>query len=271
MKEFFDRGFTSALPLLSVDELKYYNEKARYWDAKLNLMKSDYRCKSNVLFKWAHDLSCHPTLLKYVTEVLGPDFDCWDIMFWFKKPGDNTMISPHQDGIYSNWCLHKTVNIWVALEPATSAETVPVIFYEGSHKTLQTHDDIRVPGNILMRNQTVRKVHGTPYELNMPAGTVTLIHPNVIHGGPGITTPADKQERMGIEIYYVDSSSKPILDHGIETAIRMQGKANPNIFYDAAPLEDFGEIERQIWRRAYDNQHANYYKMTNESAGAIDV
>jgi hypothetical protein len=269
MKEYLERGFTSALPLLSTDELAYYYGKAVYWNDKLELMKSEYRCKANVLFKWAHDLSCHPVLLDYVSQVLGPNFDCWDTMFWFKKPGDRKMISPHQDGIYSNWRHHNTVNAWVALTPATSAKTVPVIFYERSHNILQCHDDISVPGNLLMRNQTIRNIHGDMYELNMDPGTVTLIHPNVIHGGPGKSPPADSEDRMGIEIYYVKNTSEPILHHGIESSVRMCGKANPNIYYDPAPEEDFGEIEQKVWRKAYDNQHANYYKMTNESAGAL--
>lgn len=270
MNNYQSRGFTSALPCLSLEETSYYHKMITTWDTKLNFMQSDYRCKSNVLFKWVNELSQHPSLLKYVTEILGPNFDCWDTMFWFKRPGDTTGISRHQDAIYSNWKSHNTVNAWLALTPVSKSKTAPVVFYPGSHKTLLPHDDIRTNGNLLMRNQTVRSsLTSDLVELEMDPGTVTFIHPNVIHGGPGLTPPADKEERIGIEIYYVANTAKPILTYGLETSIRLKGKANPNIYYDAPPLEDFGETEQLIWRRAYDNQHANYYKMTNEVSGAM--
>lgn len=268
MKEYFERGFTEGLPLLSPGELSHYKTKALEWDEKLNLMKSDYRCKSNVLFKWAHDLSTHPKLLEYVENIIGPNFDCWDIMFWFKTPGDQKGISPHQDGIYWNWKPRHGVSAWIALTPVTVEDNAPVVFYEGSHRNgLQPHDDKPAPGNLLMRNQTVRHMSGDQYELEMQPGTVTLIHPHAIHGGPGSHPIGDKVNRMGIEIIYIANDAVPILHHGVETAVRMRGLSNPNIAYDPAPSEDFGEHEQKVWRAAYDNQHANYYKMTNTAAG----
>lgn len=267
MDNYFKRGFAPALPLLSPEELAYFYDKATYWDNKLGFMSSDYRCKSNILFKWVHELASHPKLLEYITAAIGPNFDCWDTMLWFKKPGEQKGVTPHQDGIYWNWYPRNGVSVWVALTPLTIKDNSPILFYDKSHEQgLQPHDDITAPGNMLMRNQTVRNISGEPFESEMDAGTVTLFHPNTIHGGAGPSPVGNKAERIGVEIIYIANDAKPILNHGIESSIRMCGKPNPNIFYDPAPEEDFGELEQKFWRRAYDNQHANYYSMTNEIA-----
>lgn len=263
-KQYSNDGYATSA-LLNPEEVKKYYAALTFWDLRLDFMKSDYRCKSHVLFRWAYELSMNMNVRNCVSQILGNGYDCWDMMLWIKPVGVKRGISPHQDAIYQNWWPKaETVSVFIGLSPLTTEETAPVRVYAGSHLFgLQLHEDMPSPSNMLMRGQTTTTKLGTGVDVQLKAGEGIFLHPLTVHGGPPEVTPNDLQDRIGVELIYVSDMARPILMKGLESATCNTGR-NPFLTYDPAPQVDFGDYEKKVWRRAYDEQHANYYKMKYE-------
>jgi len=254
-------GFTSAQPLLTADEVLEFRGQAEHWDKLLDLMHSDYRCKSQVLFNWVWRLSNHPKLLQYVCALLGDDFACWDAMMWFKKAGDEKYVSPHQDGTYWNFQPKAGLTAWVALTDSTE-QSGCVRYYAGTHLHAVPHSDKKHRNNLLMRGQTANLstvAQDNPVEVTVPAGHVVLHHPLVIHGSGPNNSDVD---RLAVGLIYITPEAVPILDYGQESVTNVYGRRNPRVTVDPSPVCDMGRHEFIAWQRAYDQQHANYYKLT---------
>jgi hypothetical protein len=104
---FEQQGWLGPLPIFSKEETVKYRNAIMDADQKLDLMNSDYRCKSNVLFSWADEISRNSTLISYIEQLIGPNIHCWDTLFWIKKPGDGKDVSFHQDATYWNFTNKK--------------------------------------------------------------------------------------------------------------------------------------------------------------------
>jgi len=228
-------------------------------------MQSDYRCKTNVLFPWMDELTRNPHIGDAVEAILGSNFHCWDTLFWIKYPETDKLVSWHQDATYWNFApKEKALTVWLCFSGAT--EDMGCIRYiPGSHKQGQSHhSDIHTPENLLMRGQTIEYPDplGSSVPAEVPAGHFLMHHPHIVHGSLNNRT---KSARIACGMVFVSTQAKPIATYSPESSIMIRGVDHYNhVLHDLAPTGNFKQDELR-WKAAYDRQHDNYYKMTQEA------
>jgi ectoine hydroxylase-related dioxygenase (phytanoyl-CoA dioxygenase family) len=263
ISEFEQNGWAGPLQIFSKEETVKYRNAIIDADQKLDLMHSDYRCKSNVLFPWVNEISSHPKLISYLTQLIGPNIHCWDTLFWIKKPGDGKDVSFHQDATYWNFTnKHKALTVWFAFDDVTP-EHGSIEYVQGSHRVFQKrHKDVKTDSNLLMRGQTVDiELPKERIKTTVPAGNVLIHSPYIIHGS-GLNLAATPRIAMGM--IFASTECKPVLSISPESTVMVSGVDNFNyMIHDPAPC---GVWETDIvnWQAAYDRQHLNYYKMEQE-------
>lgn len=261
LKQTFDRdGAVFPLKVFEPEEIAVYRDKVMEAQRDLALMKSDYRCKSQVLFPWLDQIVHNEQLGDYVEALIGPNFSCWDTLFWVKEPGDKKFVSWHQDATYWNFFPKDAVTVWLAFNDATE-ESGAIQYVLGSHKESQhPHFDIKAEGNLLMRGQTVDYNVGQTKLAEVPAGHVTIHSPYMVHGS---AENKSSQPRIACGMIFVATHCKPVATYAPETTVMVRGVDEYNyMLHDPRPTGDWARDET-AWRRAYDYQHENYYRMSN--------
>lgn len=172
-KQYQEQGAVWPLKVCEPEQAAAWREKVLEAQRDLNLMKSDYRCKSQVLFPWLDELVHNEQLGDYVEALIGPNFSCWDTLFWVKEPGDRKFVSYHQDATYWNFFPKDAVTVWFAFSDATW-DTGAISYVLGSHReSQQPHFDIKNEQNLLMRGQTIVADTSNTTIAEVPAGHVT--------------------------------------------------------------------------------------------------
>ena len=266
LKEEFElNGFLGPLEVMSREEAAEFCKLVMDTEENIKLMKSDYRCKSNVLFPFVDKISRHPKLIEYLSQLIGPNIHCWDTLFWVKHPGDKKDVSFHQDATYWNFDKkHLAVTAWFAFSDVTE-EHGSLEYIKGSHQVFQhRHKDIKTSTNLLMRGQTVDiDVPKERIKTKVPAGHVMLHSPYTIHGSADnqATTP-----RVAMGMIFASTECKPILNLSPESTVMVAGEDHYNyMLHDPAPCGDW-DLDLKNWQGAYDRQHINYYKMEQTPA-----
>ena len=265
IKDQFDQnGWLGPLPILSKEETKKYFDAIMLADQELDLMNSDYRCKSNVLFPWADAISRNPTLISYLEQLIGPNIHCWDTLFWIKQPGGWKDVSFHQDATYWNFTnKHKAVTVWFAFDDVTPDQG-SIEYVQGSHRVFQKrHKDVKTDTNLLMRGQTVDvEVPKERIKTSVPAGNVLIHSPYIIHGSSQNITDTP---RVAMGMIFASTECKPILEISPESTVMVSGVDEYNYMqHDPKPTGNW-ETDVVNWQAAYDRQHLNYYKMEQDA------
>lgn len=261
LKEQFQRqGWIGPIPIMSRAQALTYKRIIMDWDQKLDLMNSDYRCKSNVLFPFVDEISRNPNLIAALSQIIGPNIHCWDTLFWIKKPGDGKDVSFHQDNTY--WNFDKptlSVTAWFAFDDVTEQHG-SLEYIQGSHQAqARRHRDIKTDTNLLMRGQTVDEdIPKERVRTTVPAGHVLIHSPFIVHGsGPNLATT----DRVAMGMIFASTECRPRLNLSPESTIMVAGVDEyHHMEHDPRPT-GIWEQDLQTWRRAYDRQHVNYYQM----------
>jgi ectoine hydroxylase-related dioxygenase (phytanoyl-CoA dioxygenase family) len=259
IKEQFEKnGFYGPVVFLTNKENKELLQQIVNTDNELDLMNSDYRCKSNVLFPWIDKLSRHPTIIAHVKEILGNNIHCWDTLLWIKHPKTDKFVSYHQDGTYWNF-TPKTSGLTVWVTPTGATREMGCIKYEvGSHCNQVEHIDIKNRDNLLMRGQTATKHSDKFVHVECPEGSFLMHSPYIVHGSEQNNT---NNVRIAIGFIYAASDAKPIVNYSPESTIMVNGTDHYNyMIHDNVPTGDW-DTDIKHWRVAYDRQHDNYYKL----------
>ncbi len=266
LKEQFEQnGFVGPIQIMSREDALALRDIVMGVEQDLHLMNSDYRCKSNVLFPFVDKISRHPKLIEALTELIGPNIHCWDTLFWIKKPRDGKDVSFHQDATYWNFDnKHLAVTAWFAFDDVTEAHG-SIEYIQGSHRVFQRkHKDVKTNTNLLMRGQTVDEdLPKERIKTVVPAGSVLLHSPYIIHGsGPNTASTA----RVAMGMILASTQCKPILEISPESTVMVAGIDEYGYMqHDPAPSGDW-TTDVANWRKAYDRQHDNYYKMEQSPA-----
>lgn len=266
LKKQFERdGWVGPLKVMDREQALEFKNLVMAAEAEQNLMKSDYRCKSNVLYPFVDQISRHPVLIDYLSQIIGPNIHCWDTLFWVKYPGDGKDVSFHQDATYWNFDKkHLAVTAWFAFDDVVE-EHGSLEYVQGSHRVFQRrHKDVKTDTNLLMRGQTVDEdLPKQRVKTRVPAGHVLLHSPYIIHGsGPNqATTP-----RVAMGMIFASTECKPILAISPESTVMVSGVDEYNhMLHDPRPTGDWA-VDLVNWRKAYDRQHENYYEMEQSPA-----
>ena len=267
-EQFEHNGFVGPLEIMSREEALEFRDLVMQAEAEQNLMKSDYRCKSNVLYPFVDKISRHPKLIEYLSQIIGPNIHCWDTLFWVKYPGDGKDVSFHQDATYWNFDKkHLAVTAWFAFDDATP-EQGSLEYIAGSQRVFQRrHKDVKTETNLLMRGQTVDEdLPKERIKTTAPAGHVLLHSPYTIHGSA--SNNGDKP-RVAMGMIFASTECKPILDISPESTVMVAGVDEYNyMIHDPQPTGNW-DIDLANWQAAYDRQHLNYYEMEQSPASPI--
>jgi hypothetical protein len=263
LAQYKQNGWLGPLPIMSAEDAFEYKQIVLETDSKLNLMNSDYRCKSNTLFKWVDDISRNPILISYLEQIIGPNIHCWDTLFWIKQPGDGKDVSFHQDATYWNFTnKDKAVTVWFAFDDVTP-EHGSLEYVQGSHSTFQKrHKDVKTDTNLLMRGQTVDiDVPKKRVKTSVPAGNILIHSPYMIHGSSKNNTDTP---RVAMGMIFASTECKPVLEISPESTVMIAGVDEYNyMLHDPQPTGEWS-IDVVNWQAAYDRQHLNYYKMEQD-------
>lgn len=259
INKFDEAGFFGPIKFLNDNEILEYKSLLLNAVDSLDLMNSDYRCKSNLLFPWIDNLSKHQTIKSHVSQVLGPNFHCWDSLIWIKDANSHKYVSWHQDATYWNFLpKERGLTVWISLS-GTTADMGCVKYIPGSHKKKQVkHSDIKSDNNLLMRGQTVSYSSDNIHYAECGPGSFLMHSPFVMHSSDRNLTDTP---RLALGLIYAATDAKPIVNFSQESTVMISGTDDYGYMsHDPAPTGNWN-TDLQVWKSAYDRQHDNYYKM----------
>jgi Phytanoyl-CoA dioxygenase (PhyH) len=159
-------------------------------------------------FVW--ELASHPTILDYVSVVLGPDVMLLATHFFCKYPAPaetggqpERFVAWHQDVTY--WGLEPplAVTAWYAVDDS-DAENGCMRAIPGTHRGgIREHGTAERAGNLLSINQEVpvtAEEEARAIDLPLRAGEISLHHGMLIHGS---NPNRSRRRRCGLTIRYV--------------------------------------------------------------------
>jgi ectoine hydroxylase-related dioxygenase (phytanoyl-CoA dioxygenase family) len=254
--DFYANGFLPAVDIFNSDESNKLRDDLNITIDQYDILNTEYRCKSHMLFKWVDELVHHPKILKIVKELLGENIICHDTMFWCKQPQCDQYVSFHQDGYY--WNVKepvKGVTVWVPFQDTDDINGT-IHYVDNSHTTFHTHIDITNSSNMLKRGQTIDveqlalPIKSCPTKL----GQVTMHHPYNVHGSyPNHSDSA----RIACNIQYVASNIEILINNNTEYGVLVSGVNNTNMKIVNRPNNNFEE-NYKVWYQAWYNQRQNY-------------
>ncbi|MFN0037887.1 MAG: phytanoyl-CoA dioxygenase family protein [Burkholderiales bacterium] len=240
--EAFNRnGYHFPLPVLSEAAVLEYRAKLEAFEARDGLvMKTPYRNKPHLVFKWLNDLMRRPEILDPIEDILGGDLLAWSSSFFIKEPNDPAYISWHQDSTYWGLSHPDVVTAWVALSVSDELSGVMRVL-PGSHLIEQLpHKDTFAQNNLLTRGQEVQVEVDEKKVVDMPLapGEMSLHHVRIVHGSK--SNRADRR-RIGVAIRYVPTYVRQTAGPR-DNATLVRGVDRFHHFdYDPVPKSDLSE------------------------------
>jgi ectoine hydroxylase-related dioxygenase (phytanoyl-CoA dioxygenase family) len=259
IEQYNEQGFYGPVKFLTTEQNEKYKAELLSAIDTLDLMNTDYRCKSNVLFPWIDEISKNEIIKQHVAQVLGPNFHCWDTLIWIKDANTDKFVSWHQDATYWNFLpKERGLTVWVTFSGATK-EMGCIQYIPGSHKVEQVkHEDVKSENNLLMRGQTTTYKEGDIHYAECEPGSFLMHSPFMLHGSDQNTTSTT---RLALGLIFVATDAKPVANYSEESTVMVSGTDEYNhMVHDPAPSGTWEE-DIKVWKKAYDRQHANYYKM----------
>jgi len=257
-------GYHFPVRAISVAEADVFREKIEAFEFDHGLiMKTPYRNKPHMVFKWANQLIRHPRILDTVEDLLGPDLLVWGSSFFIKEPDDPAYISWHQDSTYWGLSHPDIVTAWVALTvsdiPNGAMRVVP-----GTHLRDQLpHRDTFAENNLLTRGQEVAvEVQGDKaVDLTLEPGEMSLHHVRIVHGSEPNRA---RYRRIGFAIRYVPTYVRQT-EGPRDYATLVRGKDDYHHFdYEPVPRIDLGAEEVAEHKRITEEANKILYRGTDK-------
>lgn len=153
---------------------------------------------AHMKYGMVYDLLTNPRIVAYVKDILGEDVIGWGSHFFCKMPGDNKIVSWHQDASFWPLSPSKTVTVWLAIDDA-DRENAAMRFISGSH-TLG-HLTYRLSEDDSVLNQTVEtpEQFGEVVYDELKAGEISMHSDLLLHGSERNTS---QRRRCGLTLRY---------------------------------------------------------------------
>jgi non-haem Fe2+, alpha-ketoglutarate-dependent halogenase len=195
-------GYLNCLRVFSPAEA---DANRRYFDAllaKVLASGGDSYSISTAHLKYGkvYDLLTDPRIVAPVKDLLGENVVAWGAHFFCKMPGDGKAVAWHQDASYWPLSPSKAVTVWLAIDDA-DVENACMRFLAGSHHfghlTYRPSDSSE--HNVL--NQTIdhAEQYGTPVDVELKAGEVSLHSDLLLHGSEANRS---NRRRCGLTLRY---------------------------------------------------------------------
>lgn len=172
-------------------------------------------------------------LLDIAEQFIGPDIALFASHYISKPPFDGQPVLWHQDGSY--WPLDpmEVVTLWLAVDDSLP-ENGCMRAIPGTHTMdLQEMKPRREVANVLSSGMDSELVdESKAVDFILPAGGVSVHHPNLIHGSNANTSPL---RRCGLTIRYIPATTRILLKGKLTpegrwpSAFLLRGEAKPGI------------------------------------------
>jgi phytanoyl-CoA hydroxylase len=165
-------------------------------------------------------------LVDIAEQFVGPNVALFATHYICKPPRDGQAVLWHQDGIY--WPLEpmEVVTLWLAVSESTPENGCMRVIPGTQHMSLTAVEERTDIANVLgsgLKNELIDE--SKAIDIVLPAGDVSIHHPNLIHGSEANTS--DKW-RMGLTIRYIPTSTR-ILKPNVGAPFLLRGKSIPGI------------------------------------------
>ena len=257
-------GYHCPVRVISREEADGYREKIEAFEFEHGLvMKTPFRNKPHMVFKWANQLIRHPRIVDTVEDILGPNLLVWGSSFFIKEPNDPAYVSWHQDSTYWGLSHPDIVTAWIAL----SASDIPngaMRVIPGSHlKDQLPHRDTFAENNLLTRGQEVAvEVRGeNAVDLTLEPGEMSLHHVRIVHGSEPNRA---HYRRLGLAIRYVPTYVRQT-EGPRDFATLVRGTDDFHHFdYEPLPRVELGDEEIAAHKRITEEANKILYRGTDK-------
>ena len=202
IQEYNRGGFLAGLPVFGDAGIRAH--RARFDEILSEFLLHGY--DSNDIDRYhdriedIYDIARNTSILDIVEDIVGPDIICWATHYFCKLPGDDRFVSWHQDCSY--WALtpSKTVTVWLAIDDVDVGNGCMQVL-RGTHQLghvdwRESHNDDR---NVLTQTIDAVDSYGTPVDIELAAGCISLHSDLLIHGS--LPNTSDRR-RCGLTLRY---------------------------------------------------------------------
>jgi phytanoyl-CoA hydroxylase len=165
-------------------------------------------------------------LLDIAEQFVGPDIALYASHYVAKPPATGQPVLWHQDAGY--WALDpmEVVTVWLALDDSTPDNGCMRVI-PGSHRSpvhaLKPNTDV---DNVLSSEIAVAVDERCAANVVVPAGGVSVHHPNIIHGSE--PNRSDRWRR-GLTVRYIPTTTRILHDGPFPSAFLLRGQACPGV------------------------------------------
>lgn len=190
---------------LSVYDQAEIREIRTYFDALLETAITEGRdsysiSSAHLKHGRVYDMLTNPTIVGYVSDLLGQDVVGWGSHFFCKLPGDGKSVDWHQDCSYWPLTPSKAVTVWLAIDDADQ-ENGCMEVYTGSHihGLIDFEASDSSDSNVLDQSVKDPERYGTHRLTPINAGQVSIHSDLLVHG----SMPNDSnRRRCGLTLRY---------------------------------------------------------------------
>jgi hypothetical protein len=190
-----------------------------YFDSLLSQLKANPQKAERGFNAIQYSLNCAHTrlrglweimysekILPSVRDIIGPNVIAWATHYFCKLPGDEKIVSWHQDASYWGLSTAKTVTVWLAIDDADE-ENAAMQFLPKSH--LVGHIPWQETAEDSVLNQEIQdiSVFDSPYSNNLQAGQFSLHSSLLVHGSKRNNS---NRRRCGLTIRYAPPDVIPL-------------------------------------------------------------
>jgi hypothetical protein len=179
--EYEAEGFVQSIPVLTADETREYRaELERTCTAiggRVSRLDGLHR-----FFHWAWRLATHPRLLAAIESLAGPGARMVSARVFYKHPHSQSFVGWHQDGITESLEDARVPAVWLGLTDATIENGCLRVVPRSHRLGLVPHLDNYEEENLTSFGRTAQVEIGTPRDLVMRAGEMSVHHPLTLHG-----------------------------------------------------------------------------------------
>ena len=148
-----------------------------------------------------YDLVCHPRLLDYVEDIVGPNIVCIMTHYFSKNPTDSKAVYWHQDAQFWAITPSKVVTAWIAIDDVDEANGAMQL-WPGTHlRGIIPFEYVTDQENGVL-NEHVHNPErfGAPVSVELRAGQLSLHTDMLLHGSlPNLSG----RRRCGLTIRYM--------------------------------------------------------------------
>lgn len=191
-----------------------------------------------------------PRLLDIAEQFIGPDIALFASNYLCKQPYEGEAVLWHQDGVF--WPLEpmRVTTLWLAVDDSTP-ENGCLRVIPGTHKLdlKEWHTNKDVPNALEAQIDLKYVDESQAVDIVLKAGSVSMHHPNIIHGSEANRSPF---RRCGLTIRYIPTATRITAENWpCQFLLRGNAQADINVY---KPLPRYAEGEcfpfrdRERWR-----------------------